>query len=107
MYFGREKKPEEGIMIICRCPNWCDSGYQIAKFEDGIFCYDDQPNDAFDENVIAWTPLDEDGEQTESIHKPKADKWDALGKGLCMCTKKHWAIEIKNNRCRICGYPLK
>lgn len=85
MYFGRETKPKEGILIICHCPNWCDSGYQIAKFEDGIFCYDDQPNDAFDENVIAWIPLDEDGEQTESIHKEKADKWDELGEKIAKC----------------------
>jgi hypothetical protein len=25
---------------------------------------------------------------------------------LCKCNKKHWKIELKNNRCRICELPI-
>jgi len=61
MYKGRDEKPKEGQLCLCRCPNWCSSGYQVAIFEDGIFQFDEQPNDWFDGDVIAWLPLDEDG----------------------------------------------
>ena len=85
MYFGRNETPKEDTIVICRCPNWNDIGYQIAKFENDKFCYDDQPNERFDENVIAWTPLNEDGEQIETIHKFKADQWDKLDDQISKC----------------------
>lgn len=62
MYYGRNKEPQEGQLCLCRCPEWCEEGYQIAIYEDGIFQYSDQPNGYFDRKVIAWMPLDQDGE---------------------------------------------
>ena len=48
-------------MVLCRCPNWCESQYQIAYWNGKEFYYDDQPNDWFHENVIAFLPLDGGG----------------------------------------------
>ena len=49
-------------MVLCRCPYWCDSGYQIAKWNGEIFEYDEDPNGGFNDEVIAFMPLTEDGE---------------------------------------------
>lgn len=57
MYKGRNENPYEGQVCICRCPNWCELGYQIAIFEDGIFDFPESPNFSFDKQVIAWKPL--------------------------------------------------
>lgn len=62
MYYGRNKEPKDGQLCLCRCPEWCEEGYQIAIYEDGIFHYSDQPNSYFDKKVIAWMPLNQDGE---------------------------------------------
>lgn len=62
MYYGRNKEPKDGQLCLCRCPEWCEERYQVAIFEDGIFHYSNQPNEYFDKKVIAWIPLDEDGE---------------------------------------------
>ena len=62
MYKGRNKKPEKGQLCICRCPEWCDEGYQIATYDGEGFDYDNAPNGSFNEYVIAWLALNEDGE---------------------------------------------
>jgi len=61
MYRLRFEIPADGQLCLCRCPGWCDIGYQVARFEDDMFQYDEQSNDMFDANVIAWLPLEEDG----------------------------------------------
>ena len=62
MYKGRREKPKTGQLCICRCPDWCEEGYQIATFDGEKFDYDAATNSFFDENVIAWLALNEDGE---------------------------------------------
>lgn len=47
--------------VICRCPNWNDEGYQIATWNGEEFEFSAQPNNMFDENVIAFCPIDDDG----------------------------------------------
>lgn len=64
-YFPRESAstlPDE-TMCICRCPNWCEIGLQIAQWnkEEGKFDYPESPNEQFDSTVIAFAPLNEDG----------------------------------------------
>lgn len=49
-------------MVICRCPHWNDEGYQIAIWNGDEFEYSGQPNDEFNSLVIAFMPIDEDGE---------------------------------------------
>jgi len=68
-YKGIDEIPKEGQLCICRCPNWCEEGYQVAVFEDGEFQYDAQPNSWFHREVIAWLPLNSDGEpEYESLN---------------------------------------
>ena len=64
MYKGLEqaKKLKYNQMVICRCPNWCSLGYQVAYWNGEMFEYDDDPNGGFNDHVIAFMPLDEDGE---------------------------------------------
>lgn len=62
MYYGRDKKPQDGQLCLCRCPEWNEEGYQVAIYKDRVFQYSDQPNKYFDRKVIAWIPLDQDGE---------------------------------------------
>jgi hypothetical protein len=61
MYRGVNEMPENGQLCLCRCPHWCELGYQVAVFENGIFDYPEAPNSRFHENVIAWNPLDING----------------------------------------------
>lgn len=49
-----EVKPFSDRPIICYCPDWNESGYQIAKWEHGKFQYDEDPNGSFDEHVEQW-----------------------------------------------------
>jgi len=67
MYKGRTKNPVKGRMCICRCPNWCELGYQIAQWDGEKFDFPESPNPWFDRDVIAWMPLDEDGEPLKII----------------------------------------
>jgi hypothetical protein len=60
-YFGIKEKPKDGQLCLCRCPDWCHEGYQVANFEDDKFSYDSDPNGTFNNYVIAWLPLNEDG----------------------------------------------
>lgn len=64
MYEGLNKasKLKTNQMVICRCPNWCDEGYQIARWNGEEFEYDSDPNGTFNKYVIAFLPLNEDGE---------------------------------------------
>lgn len=62
MYYGRNKQPLDGQLCLCRCPGWCDEGYQVAVFEDGEFHYSGESNNWLNEYVIAWMPIDREGE---------------------------------------------
>lgn len=64
MYKGIEEasKLKRYQMVICRCPSWNDEGYQVAYWNGTEFEYSNQPNEMFNENVIAFLPIDEDGE---------------------------------------------
>jgi len=59
---GKANKLSYNQMVIARCPNWCDTGYQVCKWNGQEFYYDDQSNDMFNEDVIAFMPLNNDGE---------------------------------------------
>ena len=51
-----EVKPPKGRRpILCYCPSWNDSTYQVAYYDGNQFYYDEQPNDDFDEEVVSWT----------------------------------------------------
>jgi hypothetical protein len=64
IYYGLEhtNKLLEDQMVIAKCPEWSDSGYQIAFWNGEEFFYDDQPNEMFNDDVIAFLPLTDDGE---------------------------------------------
>ena len=66
MYKGRNENPKHGQLCICRCPKWCDEGYQIAYWDGDKFDYSCSPNSHFDEHVIAWFALDKEGEPLKS-----------------------------------------
>ena len=63
MYYGKERAHELSIeqMVLARCPNWCASGYQVCKWNGEEFEFDEQTNDLFDRDVIAFMPLDDEG----------------------------------------------
>lgn len=63
MYYvnRNEKLPTKNQLCLCRCPNWCSEGLQVARYNGTKFDYDDSPNDMFDRNVTAWLPLTENG----------------------------------------------
>jgi hypothetical protein len=86
MYSKTEKQPEEGQLVICRCPNWNEEGYQIAQYENGEFAYCGQPNNMFDENVIAWLPLLNDEETLlMEVYKRNSDKYKILEDKVAKC----------------------
>lgn len=54
-------RPMKGRLVLCYCPEWCNSGYQVAYFDEdqGGFYYDEQPNSQFNDCVEAWSLLGE------------------------------------------------
>lgn len=85
MYKSISEKPNEGQLVICHCPEWNDEGFQIARYEDGEFQFSGQPNNMFNDLVISWSPLDNEGEQIFSKYKAKHDKWETLAKKIAEC----------------------
>jgi hypothetical protein len=61
-YRTREELPDTGQLCLCKCPNWCRSGFQVAEWDGVKFDFDESPNDMFDGDVIEWMPLNEYGE---------------------------------------------
>ena len=53
-------KPQTNIPVICSCPDWCISGYQIGYWNGREFRYENQPNDTFGKYVEMWRYLPED-----------------------------------------------
>jgi hypothetical protein len=62
MYKSRNKIPETGQLCLCKCPNWCSLGLQVAEWTGKKFDYPEVPNDEFDSLVEQWMPLNYDGE---------------------------------------------
>ena len=57
-WFDRDGiEPMRGTRVICYCPDWNDSEYQVAIFNGNEFYYDEQPNEMFDEHVQKWALL--------------------------------------------------
>jgi len=65
MYVGIERKTEleHRQMVICRCQDWNEEGYQIAQYDkhDNTIWYSGQPNDGFEDCITAFAKLSEDG----------------------------------------------
>ena len=107
MYKSTKEKPKEGQLVICRCPEWNDEGFQIARYEDGEFHFSGQPNSMFNDLVISWTPLDEDGEQDLSKHKRNHDKWISLSEKISKCyghedeNSEEWIENEESDLCQI------
>ncbi len=47
--------PPTNRVLIVHCPDWCDTGYQVCKWNGKAFYYDDQPNDMFHVEVVSWS----------------------------------------------------
>lgn len=54
-------KLKAGTLAICRCPEWCDECYQVAMWNGKSFEYDADPNGSFNDYVIGFLPLNENG----------------------------------------------
>ncbi len=65
MYVGLERAKElnNRQMVICRCVDWNEEGYQIAQWDkhDKQFWFSGQPNDDFHKCITAFAKLNEDG----------------------------------------------
>ncbi len=49
-----EVKPQKGRVVLCYCPGWNDTGYQVAQWDGNKFFYDEQPNTLFSDYVESW-----------------------------------------------------
>lgn len=47
--------PPTNRPLLCYCPEWSETGYQVAYFNkaDGFY-YHEQPNDIFPELIEKW-----------------------------------------------------
>jgi len=53
-------KPPSNIPLLVKCPEWCDLGYQVCQFRNGMFQFPEQPNDIFHGLVEGWMIIEED-----------------------------------------------
>jgi hypothetical protein len=63
MYRGIQetKNLRYGQLALCKCPEWCDTGFQVAIWKgDGFKVEND--GGIFNDCVIEFLPLNEDGE---------------------------------------------
>ena len=51
------RQPNKGQLCICKCPEWCDLGCQVAMWNGDEFEYPEQSNDRFNDLVIGWIPI--------------------------------------------------
>ncbi len=50
--------PSEGKLVLCYCPSWCASEYQVAYWNESCgFYYLEQPNNGFNQSVKKWSYL--------------------------------------------------
>lgn len=63
MYHNKREssKLSFGQMVLCRCEDWCEEGFQVAKWNGKEFEFGGQPNDMFDGLVTEFMCLDTDG----------------------------------------------
>ena len=47
-------KPPVNRVLICFCPEWSETKYQVAFFNGTTFYYPEQPNDMFNDLVEQW-----------------------------------------------------
>jgi len=52
-------EPPRTELLLCYCPEWCESGYQVAEYTGKRFYYAEQSNDMFDECVQKWSLFEE------------------------------------------------
>lgn len=55
--YERLPKNNTDLIYAVKCPDWCDSGYQVCFFRHGEFEYAEQPNDNFNECVTEWAVI--------------------------------------------------
>lgn len=48
-------KPPKNRVLLCYCPEWCESGYQVAEWNGKRFVYEEEPNEIFDQHVKEWS----------------------------------------------------
>ena len=46
--------PPEGRSLICYCPDWNETGYQVAIWNGDVFYYYEQTSDNFNAHVEKW-----------------------------------------------------
>lgn len=51
---GSGIEPPKERNVLCFCPEWNESGYQVAKWSGTQFYYESQPNELFDGYVTDW-----------------------------------------------------
>ena len=58
-FIGTEKAIElpHDTLVICKCFNWCEEGYQVAKWNGEEFKYDSQPNNMFNGCVVGFVEI--------------------------------------------------
>lgn len=62
MYKTRNEIPKKGQLCLCKCPEWCSLGFQVAEWTGKKFDFPEIPNDMLDSLVEEWMPLDDEGE---------------------------------------------
>jgi hypothetical protein len=65
----KKVKLEIGQLALCYCPEWCGTGYHVAKWDGEKFDYDEEPNGNFDNCVEGYLPLNEDGKPQARIYR--------------------------------------
>jgi len=46
--------PPKDRPLLCYCPEWSETGYQVAEWNGKEFYYAEQMNDMFSETVEKW-----------------------------------------------------
>ena len=48
-------KPPENRVLLCYCPEWSETGYQVARWsEETGFYYYEEPNEQFGDLIEKW-----------------------------------------------------
>lgn len=55
------KNLKRGQLVVCKCPDWNEEGFQIAVWNGREFEYSGQQNDWFNEYVEEFAKLNDDG----------------------------------------------
>lgn len=60
-YKQKRISPIKDQLCLCKCPDWCILGFQIAMWNGDFFTYPELQNGDFDLSVEEWIPLNDDG----------------------------------------------